>query len=68
MRRYSGDPYWLTVRYRAICAGCGHEMKRGERAFRFKDGSLYCDSDACGQRESVAFRAAAQDEEFLAGR
>jgi hypothetical protein len=65
MRRYSGDPYWLMLRYRAICAGCGREIKRGERAFRFKDGSLYCDSDGCGRRESAAFNAAAQDEETL---
>jgi len=67
MKRYAGDPYWLTLRYRGICAGCGREIKQGERAFRFKDGSLYCDSADCGQRESAAFNEAALDEEFLAG-
>ena len=64
MKRYVGDPYWLTLRCRGTCHGCGREIKRGERAFRFKDGSLYCDSAGCGWRESAAFIAAAQDEDL----
>jgi hypothetical protein len=67
MRKYAGDPYWMRLRYRGRCAGCGREIGRGERAFRFKDGSLYCEGQECGKRESAAFIEAAQDEEAMGG-
>jgi hypothetical protein len=64
-RRYAGDPKWIICRYRGVCRRCKGEIKRGERAFRYKDGSLYCDSDGCGQAESRSFEAAAFDEDML---
>jgi len=66
--RYSGDPRWITLRYAGSkCRRCGKQLKRGERAFRYKDGSLYCDSDNCGQAASRSFDAAASDEAMLTG-
>ena len=62
-RRYQGDPYWLTLKYPGQCRRCDRQLKKGEQAFRYKDGSLYCDSDSCGGRESRMFEAAAADEE-----
>lgn len=64
-RRYAGDPYWLTVKYPGSCRRCGKQIRKGERAFRYKDGSLYCDSDACGRAESRSFEAAAFDEDMF---
>ena len=61
-QRYAGDPKWIVCRYVGTCKRCGKTIKKGERAFRYKDRSLYCDSDGCGQHESRAFEAAAFDE------
>ena len=62
-RRYAGDPYWLTLKYPGQCARCGRELRKGERAFRYKSGALYCDSAVCGRAESRSFEAAAEDED-----
>ena len=61
--RYSGDPYWITCRYPGKCSGCGAEIPKGKRAFRYKCGSLYCDTPDCGQAASRDFDAAAADED-----
>lgn len=66
-RRYSGDPYWMTLKYPATCKRCGKQMQPGERAFRFKDGSMFCEAPDCGQRESDSFESAAQDEDMMGG-
>lgn len=63
--RYSGDPHWIVARYPGTCADCGAEIKKGSRAFRFKDGSLFGDSCGCGRRESQKFDCAAEDEAFM---
>lgn len=66
-RSYVGDPYWLTLRYPATCAKCGHAIKRGERAFYFKTGHIFCVALDCGEAEASAFHAAAADEDFTNG-
>ena len=66
-RRYGGDPYWLTVRYPGKCAKCGTTIGRGAQAFRYKDGSLYCEAAGCGGAESSSFEAAAFDEAVTTG-
>ena len=66
-KSYAGDPYWLTLRYDATCAKCGHSIKRGERAFYFKNGHIFCAGLDCGEAEDSAFYAAAADEDFMNG-
>lgn len=66
-KRYSGDPYWLTLRYPGECRRCKRQLAKGERAFRYKCGSLYCDSDRCGRACSREFEGAAFDEAILGG-
>ena len=57
-----GDPYWLTLKYPGTCKKCGKQMKRGEKAFRYNDGAMYCDSDKCGKQAHRDFAAAVADE------
>ena len=64
---YSGDPYWLTLRFAGTCAGCGAPIPRGAEAFRFKNKKLYGEACGCGTRESEQFEALAQDEAFYNG-
>ena len=66
-KSYAGDPYWLTLRFRGQCKRCKADIKPGEQAFRYKDGSLFCDSENCGRECSRAFHAAAADEDFTNG-
>jgi len=65
--RYSGDPFWMKVKYPTTCKRCGKSVQPGEEVFRFKDGSMYCDAPDCGQRESNSFNASAQDEAMFGG-
>ena len=65
--RYTGDPYWMTVKYRTTCSKCGKTIERGQDGFRFKSGDIFCDGPNCGQRESASFNAAAEDEAFMTG-
>jgi len=62
MRRYQGDPYWLYLKWPGTCRRCGQTIPKERKAFRFKDGSLYCEADPCGPTESRRFEAAAFDE------
>lgn len=62
MVRYSGDPYWLNAKYPGQCKGCGKPFKKGDRVFRYKDGSVY--ADECADKAYSDFMAAKQDEEF----
>lgn len=66
-RRYSGDPYWMTLKYPSTCKKCGRSVPAGDEMFRFKDGSMYCDAPDCGGRESSSFDSAAQDEQMMGG-
>jgi len=59
---YSGDPYWLTLKYTGKCAGCGEEIAKGEDAFRFKSGKLFGKKCGCGLGESERFTEAAEAE------
>jgi hypothetical protein len=62
---YAGDPYWLILKYPGTCAACGAKLKKGDRAFRFKNGKLYGDEKACcgaGTAESEQFEEAARAE------
>lgn len=64
--RYAGDPYWIKVKYSGSkCHRCEREIKKGERAFRYKTGALYCDTPDCGQHCDREFSAAAEDEDFM---
>lgn len=68
MRRYEGDPYWLTLRYPGTCAACGKKLKKGDRAFRFKSGKLFGDEEACcgaGTMESERFNEIAAAEAWM---
>jgi hypothetical protein len=49
-----------------VCRRCGEPIKRGDEAFFYKDGSLYCDR-GCGQDASADFEAAAFDEDVAGG-
>ncbi len=66
-KRYSGDPYWLTLKYQGTCSRCGDAIPRGADAFRFKSGALYCTKEECGGKESRAFESAAFDESMYTG-
>lgn len=69
MRRYQGDPYWISVRRRDVCRRCKCEIKPGESAFYYPKGrALYCDSDGCGRACSLEFSAAAAAEDFYGAR
>ena len=66
MTRYARDPYWLTTKYRTICAKCHGTIKAGEQAFYYPSvKQMFCDMPACGKHESARFDCAAQDEEFI---
>lgn len=67
MRRYSGDPYWLTLKWAGKCSGCGAAMAAGLRAFRYKTGDLYGAECGCGDRHEAEFLSAACDEAVYAG-
>jgi len=62
MRTYDGDPYWITLRYPGMCAGCGCKISKGTDAFRYKDGSLYGEACGCGETAENDFQALAHDE------
>jgi hypothetical protein len=66
-RDLRGDPYWLTLRYPATCAGkdCGLELVAGDRAFRFKDGTMFGERCGHGTQEAARFASEAADEEML---
>lgn len=44
-----GDPYWITVRYPAVCShkGCGKPIRKGERAFFYPKGKHLL-GETCG--------------------
>lgn len=65
MTHYAGDPYWMTCKFAGKCGRCTREIKKGERAFRYKDGTIYCGLEKCGGIASREFDAVAQDEDFL---
>lgn len=67
MRRYSGDPYWITCKYPGKCRKCGATIKKGSKAFRYKDGSLYGGDCGCGDAASADFEACAFDEAMCTG-
>ena len=63
--RYSGDPYWITLKHAGKCRRCGEVLPVGSRAFRYKDGSLYGEECGHGDECHRNFAAAAEDEAFL---
>jgi hypothetical protein len=50
-----------------LFSATGRNDPRVERAFRFKDGSLYCEGEGCGKRERAGFTESARDEEAMRG-
>ena len=67
MKSYRGDPYWLKVKYPAICRKCGQAINKGDEAFRYKDGSLYGSACECGHEAEKDFRNMAEVEAFYGG-
>ena len=68
MPRYSKDPRWITVRYRAACNGCGAKIKMGDEAFYYPTArALYGKACGCGEERSGDFAAAAFDEAQYSG-
>lgn len=67
MARYSGDPYWITCEYPGTCRRCRKTIDKGDRAFKYKDGSLYGGECGCGEQASREFYGAADDEDFYMG-
>jgi hypothetical protein len=68
MRRYSGDPYWITARYAGRCVRCGRTIPKGERAFYYPNGKgLYCQAALCGEQCAAEFQGATEDEDTYAG-
>ena len=68
MKRYKGDPYWLTCRYPGKCANCDEVIPRGARAFYYPKGRyLYCKRNGCGDTAEADFNAHAFDEAVYNG-
>lgn len=66
--RYSGDPRWITTRYRGTCANCAAPIRRGEAAFYYpRTRDLFCNKQNCGPTEASLFYSAAADEEAWNG-
>lgn len=64
MRRYKGDPRWITTRFKGTCAGCQAEIRKGDDAFYFpRTSSLFGKACGCGEQRSAQFEAEAFDEE-----
>lgn len=64
--RYSGDPRWINVRFKAPCKKCGKTINRDERAYYYPNGrELFCSADACGGECERDFQSHKQDEDFL---
>ena len=53
-----------AVEKQSNCLSCNKPLKKGDRAFRYKDGSLYCEDPACGGAASAEFEAAAYAEDL----
>lgn len=64
---YSGDPRWITVKYRGVCADAsGHPIAAGERGFYFPNGKhLYCEDH--GEAHARQFESERADEDFMSG-
>jgi hypothetical protein len=62
---YQGDPYWVD-NVTGPCRKCGNQIERGS-AFRYKDGSLYCEANGCGQEAEADFQSMAHDDWMLGG-
>lgn len=66
MKRYAGDPYWITTRYAGACAGCGERFHAGAEAFYYPSSRrLYV--GPCAERAAADFTSAACDEAAYAG-
>ena len=67
MRRYAGDPRWITTRYRGTCAHCAGPIPKGAAAYYYpRTRDLFCNKASCGQAEAVDFVSHAMDEEAYA--
>lgn len=40
MAKYKSDPRWISVKFDGSCARCKSVIRRGERAFYYRPGSL----------------------------
>ena len=60
---YSGDPRWITTKYRGTCTRCGGEVSQGSQAYYYPTcKSIYC--ERCGEQASAEFNCAAQAEDM----
>jgi len=65
MRRYKGDPRWMTARFESACQ-CGKRIKQGEQIYYFPlTKTALC--QACGEPAHRRFVSAAQDEATMTG-
>jgi len=68
MPQYANDPRWITARFDSFCKRCKRKIAKGEQVFYYPMGKfVYCNHENCGQKESRAFIASAQDEDFMNG-
>ena len=67
MANYAGDPYWITCKYPGVCRSCKREIRKGDRAFRYKDGSLFGEKCTCGIIAENDFESAKFDEAVYNG-
>ena len=67
MSSYSGDPRWITIRYKGACSKCRKPLDRGARAFHFPNsrGRTLCET--CGEPAAERFAAERADEEMISG-
>lgn len=65
MKRYRGDPRWVTVQEETECMRCGKPILRGEQAFTYKTGQKYGKQCGCGCEAEAEFEALAADEEMF---
>lgn len=66
MPYYQHDPRWIAARYGRTCAGCGAEIRKGERIYFYPLGQKsYGNSCGCGLRADRDFEAARFDEEMV---
>lgn len=63
-KTYSGDPYWLTLKYPGYCNKCHKALARGERAYYYpRTRSMFGESCGHGQEAEQDFHNQVEMEE-----
>lgn len=64
MRRYQGDPRWITARFAGNCTSCGEAFGKGEAVYYRPNGRhVYGSRCGCAATQEGAFLAQAFDDD-----